>query len=56
MSLLEIYNESIKDLLEPMDAETRQDKKLDVKINPKGPGNYVPGAARVTPEPTTSKP
>ena len=42
VSLLEIYNETIRDLVDPKDAATGDDKKLDVKIAPEG-GTTVPG-------------
>jgi len=45
VSLLEIYNETIRDLLEPRD-EAGEEKKLDVKIAPEG-GTNVPGMAMV---------
>jgi kinesin family member C2/C3 len=41
VSLMEIYNETIRDLVEPKD-ETGEDKKLDVKLSPDG-GTHVPG-------------
>ena len=42
---MEIYNETIRDLLEPND-EKGEEKKLDVKIAPEG-GTHVPGASIV---------
>ena len=45
VSLLEIYNETIRDLLEPRD-EAGEEKKLDVKIATEG-GTNVPGMAMV---------
>ena len=45
VSLCEIYNETIRDLLEPKD-KAGDDKKLDVKIAPEG-GTTVPGMACV---------
>ncbi|EKX50829.1 hypothetical protein GUITHDRAFT_66467 [Guillardia theta CCMP2712] len=41
ISLLEIYNETIRDLLEPLD-EKGEEKKLDVKLGQDG-GTCVPG-------------
>ena len=46
VSLLEIYNETIRDLLDPKDSQTGDDKKLDVKLAPEG-GTTVPGMACV---------
>ncbi len=44
MSLLEIYNESIRDLVEPREEGAAEEKKLEVKIAPEG-GTCVPGIA-----------
>jgi kinesin family protein C2/C3 len=41
VSLMEIYNETIRDLIEPKD-EGGEEKKLDVKLSPEG-GTHVPG-------------
>mmetsp|Transcript_67162 Transcript_67162/g.160536 ORF Transcript_67162/g.160536 Transcript_67162/m.160536 type:complete len:820 (+) Transcript_67162:147-2606(+) len=46
VSLLEIYNETIRDLLDPKDVETGEDKKLDVKMAAEG-GTNVPGIEMV---------
>jgi hypothetical protein len=45
VSLLEIYNETIRDLVEPHD-ESGQDKKLDVKMASEG-GTFVPNLSNV---------
>ncbi len=42
MSLLEIYNETIRDLIQPREEEAAEEKRLDVKIAPEG-GTCVPG-------------
>jgi kinesin family protein C2/C3 len=41
VSLMEIYNETIRDLVDPKD-ESGEDKKLDVKLQQDG-GTHVPG-------------
>jgi len=53
VSLLEIYNETIRDLLDPKDAQTGEDKKLDVKLAPEG-GTTVPGMVLIPAHPRSS--
>jgi len=44
MSMLEIYNEEIKDLLALPDAAS--DKKLEVRLNERGDGHDIPGLTK----------
>jgi kinesin family protein C2/C3 len=43
VTLLEVYNEEIRDLL----TDFRSDTKLEVKMDPNGNGNYVPGLTQL---------
>ena len=47
LSMLEIYNEQIKDLLEEKSASLLNNKKHDIKMREDGTGVYVPGLTEV---------